>query len=149
RPAQYSTVLDERRGNGTVIDATRRRLAAEAVAHTAAYDTAVAAYLAGDADADGMPEEFSIGGPRLAELRYGENPHQRGALYAIPGAPGGLAHARQLQGPALSFTNWLDVDSARRIVADFEEPAATIIKHPNPCGFAVGASLAESHHTPT
>src|SRR4029077_10966316 len=132
RPAQYSTVLDELRGNGAVSDATRRRLAAEAFAHTAACDTAGAASLAGDADADGMPEEFSIGVPRLAELRYGENPHQRGALYAIPGAPGGLAHARQLQGPALSFTNWLDVDSARRIVAAFEGAARTIIQATNP-----------------
>ena len=148
RPEQYPVVLDDLRAHGVVGDATRRRLAAEAFAHTAAYDSAVAAYLAGDtADPDGavMPAEFTIGGPRLAELRYGENPHQRGAVYAIPGGPGGLAHARRLQGPALSFTNWLDVDSARRIVGDFEEPAATIIKHTNPCGFAVGDDLADAY----
>ena len=63
----------------------------------------------------------------------------------MPGPPGGLAHARRLQGPELSFTNWLDVDSARRIIADFEEPAATIIKHTNPCGFAVGRDLADAY----
>ena len=145
RPGQYQAVLDDLREHGAVSEPTRRRLAAQAFAHTAAYDAAVAGYLAAGAGADAMPEEFSVGGPRLAELRYGENPHQRGAVYAVPGAPGGLAHAAQLQGPGLSFTNWLDLDSARRIVADFEPPAATIIKHTNPCGFAVAASLAEAY----
>jgi len=144
-PAQYATVLDELRAHGMVTEATRRRLAAEAFAHVAAYDTAVAAYLAGEQTGNGMPGEFATGGPLLHELRYGENPHQRGAVYAIPGAPGGLAHAQQLQGPALSFTNWLDVDAARRIVSDFEEPAATIIKHTNPCGFAVADNLADAY----
>ena len=145
RPEQYAEVLADLRAHGAVTGSMRRRLAAEAFAHTAAYDTAVAAYLRAGVDADGMPLEFTIGGPRLAELRYGENPHQRGGVYAIPGPPGGLAHATQLQGPALSFTNWLDVDSARRIVADFEEPAATIIKHTNPCGFAIGDDLADAY----
>ena len=148
-PAQYITVLDDLANHGSITAATRRALAADAFAHVAAYDTAVAAYLQGEEDEeDGfptLPAEFTIGGPRLHELRYGENPHQRGAVYAIPGAPGGLAHATQLQGPALSFTNWLDVDAARRLVLDFDEPAAAIIKHTNPCGFAVGADPLDAY----
>ncbi len=89
-----------------------------------------------------MPAASRPGGVLLHALRYGENPHQRGALYALPGPAAGVAHARQLQGPALSFTNWLDVDAARRLVAEFEEPAACVIKHTNPCGFAVGDDAA-------
>jgi len=144
-PAQYAAVLDDLANHGSITEATRRRLAAEAFAHVAAYDTAVADYLAGDVGVDPLREEFTIGGPRLHQLRYGENPHQRGAVYAIPGAPGGLAHATQLQGPALSFTNWLDVDAARRLVLDFDEPAAAIIKHTNPCGFAVGSDPLDAY----
>ena len=146
-PAQYAAVLDDLANHGQITEPTRRRLAAEAFSHTAAYDTAVAAYLNGEQE-DGtglLPAEFTIGGPRLQELRYGENPHQRGAVYAVPGAPGGLAHATQLQGPALSFTNWLDVDAARRLALDFEQPAAAIIKHTNPCGFAVGDDLLDAY----
>jgi len=145
-PARYPEVLAELRAHGHVSPATRRRLAAEAFAHVAAYDTAVAAWMATAAGAaESMPGELTVGGPRLSELRYGENPHQRGALYAVAGPPGGLAHARLLQGPALSFTNWLDADAARRLVADFDEPAAAIVKHTNPCGFAVGASIVEAY----
>jgi phosphoribosylaminoimidazolecarboxamide formyltransferase/IMP cyclohydrolase len=144
-PQQYEAVLAELRADGAVSAATRTRLAAEAFAHVAAYDTGVADYLRTRLGSESMPREWSVGGERIAELRYGENPHQRGALYAVPGAPGGLAHARQLQGPALSFTNWLDLDAARRLVSDFEQPAAAIIKHTNPCGFAVGETLREAY----
>ena len=148
-PRQYGPLLDDLRANGSVSEDLRRRLAAEAFAHTAAYDTAVAGWLRvqllGGADPAVLPDELSVGGLKLDELRYGENPHQRGAIYSIPGPPGGLAHARHLQGPALSYTNWLDVDAARRLVADFEEPAAAIIKHTNPCGFAVGDDALEAY----
>jgi phosphoribosylaminoimidazolecarboxamide formyltransferase/IMP cyclohydrolase len=145
-PSQYDEVLDELRAHAAISQPTRDRLAARAFAHTAAYDTAVAAYLAGElGEVESAAPEYSIGGRLIAELRYGENPHQRGALYAIPGAPGGVAHARQLQGSALSFTNWLDVDAARRLVCDFEQPAAAIIKHTNPCGFAVGTDAADAY----
>jgi phosphoribosylaminoimidazolecarboxamide formyltransferase / IMP cyclohydrolase len=146
-PEQYGAVVADLAGHGSISDALRRRLAAEAFAHTAAYDAAVAGYLREEQSGEAMPAEFSIGGPRLHELRYGENPHQRGAVYAVPGAPGGMAHAPQLQGPALSFTNWLDVDAARRLVMDFEEPAAAIIKHTNPCGFAVGADAQSAYRS--
>jgi phosphoribosylaminoimidazolecarboxamide formyltransferase/IMP cyclohydrolase len=146
-PDQYDEVLDELRVHGKLSQPTRDKLAARAFAHTAAYDTAVAAYLSGELGVDGQsaPPEYTTGGRLIAELRYGENPHQRGALYAIPGAPGGVAHARRLQGSALSFTNWLDVDAARHLACDFDEPAACIIKHTNPCGFAVGSDAADAY----
>src|SRR5487761_1135035 len=134
----YEEVLAEIREAGAVQPATRRRLAAEAFAHVAAYDTAVADWLAQESGETGLRRYFTTGGALIAELRYGENPHQRGALYTIPGVPGGVAHARHLQGPALSFTNWLDADAAANLVAEFAEPAAAVIKHTNPCGFAIG-----------
>ena len=144
-PAQYLAVLGELREHGSVSEATRHRLAAEAFAHVAAYDTQVAAWLRTGTAGEVLPAELTVGGPRLHELRYGENPHQRGALYAVPGTPGGMAHARQLQGAPLSFTNWLDVDTARSLVAEFDEPAACVIKHTNPCGFATGDGAVDAY----
>jgi len=144
-PSQYEAVLGEIRETGAVSAVTRRRLAAQAFAHVAAYDTAVADWLAGDTPGESMRRDFTTGGPLLAELRYGENPHQRGALYGVPGAPGGVAHARQIQGPALSFTNWLDADAAANLVAEFAEPAAAVIKHTNPCGFATGDAPLDAY----
>ncbi len=144
-PSQYDEVLTAVRDGG-ISQPMRDRLAARAFAHTAAYDTAVAAYMgARVTECEPAAPEYTTGGRLMTQLRYGENPHQVGALYAIPGAPGGVAHARQLQGSALSFTNWLDVDAARRLVSDFEEPAACVIKHTNPCGFAVGADAADAY----
>ena len=144
-PKQYDAVLTELRAHGTVSAATRARLAAEAFAHVAAYDTAVADFLRGRVSDEAMPVEYTTGGELLHTLRYGENPHQRGALYAVAGPAGGVAHARRLQGSELSFTNWLDVDAARRLVSEFEEPAAAIIKHTNPCGVAIGETLAGAY----
>src|ERR1022692_4090185 len=144
-PGQYESILSELREPRAVSPATRHRLAAEAFAHVAAYDTQVAAWMRTGAAAETMPSELTVGGSRLQELRYGENPHQRGALYAVPGPPGGMAHARQVQGAALSFTNWLDVDAARALVAEFEAPAACVIKHTNPCGFAVGETPVDAY----
>jgi phosphoribosylaminoimidazolecarboxamide formyltransferase/IMP cyclohydrolase len=144
-PSQYDSVLEELRRRGSVSPESRARLAAEAFAHVAAYDTAVAAFLRDRVPDEALPSEYTTGGARLHTLRYGENPHQRGVLCATAGPPGGVAHARLLQGTELSFTNWLDVDSARRVVSEFEEPAATIIKHTNPCGFADGETLAAAY----
>jgi phosphoribosylaminoimidazolecarboxamide formyltransferase / IMP cyclohydrolase len=144
-PAQYEGVLTELREHQSISVATKHRLAGEAFAHVAAYDTQVAAWLRSEGASESMPAELTVGGARLHELRYGENPHQRGALYAVPGRPGGMAHATQLQGAALSFTNWLDVDAARALVAEFEEPAACVIKHTNPCGFAVGETTVDAY----
>lgn len=144
-PDQYSQVLEELRTGGQVSAATRRRYAARAFAHVAAYDTAVAHHLAEQLDDEVWPVEWTTGGEQLVRLRYGENPHQEGALYAVPGPAGGLAHARLLQGSALSFTNWLDADAAWRLVGDFAECAATVIKHTNPCGFALGDTAADAY----
>jgi phosphoribosylaminoimidazolecarboxamide formyltransferase / IMP cyclohydrolase len=144
-PSQYEPILGELREHRSLSMATRHRLAAEAFTHVATYDTQVAAWMRAGSTDEALPRELTVGGPRLHELRYGENPHQRGALYAVPGPPGGMAHARQLQGAALSFTNWLDVDAARALVAEFDEPAACVIKHTNPCGFAVGESAADAY----
>ena len=144
-PRQYGQVLTELREHGSISTETRHRLAAEAFAHVATYDTQVAAWLRGEVGDAAMPVDLIVGGPRLHELRYGENPHQRGALYAIPGPGGGAAHARAVQGSALSYTNWLDVDAARALVSDFAEPAACVIKHTNPCGFAVARSPDDAY----
>ena len=144
-PLQYEPLLAELREHRAISVATRHRLAVDAFAHVAAYDTQVAAWLRTGAASDELPAEFTVGGPRLHELRYGENPHQRGALYAAPGQPGGAARARSVQGSALSFTNWLDVDAARALVSEFDEPAACVIKHTNPCGFAVGESAVDAY----
>ncbi|HYL72243.1 MAG TPA: bifunctional phosphoribosylaminoimidazolecarboxamide formyltransferase/IMP cyclohydrolase [Candidatus Dormibacteraeota bacterium] len=144
-PSQYDAVVAELRERGAIGPELRARLAAEAFSHVAAYDTAVADWMRGRVPAEGMPREVTVGGALLHELRYGENPHQRGALYAVAGPAGGVAHARLLQGSALSFTNWLDVDAARRVVSDFDEPAACIIKHTNPCGFAVGETALDAY----
>jgi len=144
-PSQYEPILGELREHRSLSMATRHRLAAEAFTHVATYDTQVAAWMRAGSSDEALPRELTVGGPRLHELRYGENPHQRGALYAVPGPRGGMAHARQLQGAALSFTNWLDVDAARALVAEFDEPAACVIKHTNPCGFAVGESAVDAY----
>ena len=126
----------------------RRRLAAQAFAHTAAYDVAVAEWFAGggagEGSADGdWPAFAGTALQRQAVLRYGENPHQGAALYSD--GTGGLAAAEQLHGKEMSYNNYVDTDAARRAANDFAEPAVAIIKHANPCGIAVGADVAEAH----
>ncbi|WP_138443228.1 bifunctional phosphoribosylaminoimidazolecarboxamide formyltransferase/IMP cyclohydrolase [Sinomonas susongensis] len=128
---------------------TRRRLAAKAFAHTAAYDTAVATWTAGqflDEDAEGTvkwPAYAGLALERSEVLRYGENPHQQAALYVDKAAPSGIAQADQLHGKAMSYNNFVDADAALRAAFDFAEPAVAIIKHANPCGIAVGTPGAE------
>ena len=113
----------------------RRALARKAFQHVAQYDTAISRYLS-DGDIFST-SEITLGFERRYELRYGENPHQKASLYADPLASGGVVRAPQLHGPELSFTNILDADTAWRAVSDFSEPAATVVKHTNPCGLAV------------
>ncbi len=165
-PADYPVVLAELRENGSVSQKTRARLAAAAFQHTAAYDAAIAHYLAGSvANSPEQPEqperhkahegrgaiqglgrEFTLGGAMIKTLRYGENPHQSAAFYRITGVrPWGLAAARQLGGKELSFNNIGDSDAAVRAVAEFDETAVVIVKHANPCGIGVGASVAEAY----
>jgi phosphoribosylaminoimidazolecarboxamide formyltransferase/IMP cyclohydrolase len=146
-PADYSAVLDEARKNGGALSReTRARLARKAFARTTAYDAAISMELQ-KRSGDGMPDCLNLSFPKIADLRYGENPHQKSALYLDPAARGyGLASARQLQGKELSFNNLVDLEAAWELAGEFPEPVTAIIKHTNPCGIAIGSSLAESYH---
>ncbi|MBA3691147.1 MAG: bifunctional phosphoribosylaminoimidazolecarboxamide formyltransferase/IMP cyclohydrolase [Actinobacteria bacterium] len=144
-PARYEMVLDELRLEGGLTRATRFALASEAYAHTAAYDAAVAGWLAGRAEDDTLPSFVGIALEKVDDLRYGENPHQRGALYRETAGPGPLGGAEVLQGKAMSFNNWLDVDAALSLAAALPDDAAVIVKHNNPCGAAAGSSPADSY----
>ncbi|HEX6935095.1 MAG TPA: bifunctional phosphoribosylaminoimidazolecarboxamide formyltransferase/IMP cyclohydrolase, partial [Actinomycetes bacterium] len=117
----------------------RRRLAAAAFAHTAAYDVAVASWFGRELapEPDGWPLFTGLALQREAVLRYGENPHQRAALYRDPSGTRGLAGAEQLHGKEMSYNNYVDTDAALRAAHDFAEPCVAIIKHTNPCGIAV------------
>src|SRR5712691_7867769 len=157
-PVDYPALL-------TALDETpplsfRFDLMRKALAHTAAYDTAISATLAtvrleggqfGRADrADALLDHLDLALEKIRDLRYGENPHQRAAWYrpirvAQGVGPAALGDATILQGKELSFTNLLDLDAAARIVLEFEEPAAAVIKHTNPCGAAIGSSPADAY----
>ncbi|ASE07998.1 bifunctional phosphoribosylaminoimidazolecarboxamide formyltransferase/IMP cyclohydrolase [Jonesia denitrificans] len=148
-PARYTTVIDAV-DNGGFTFAERRMLAADAFAHTAAYDVAVASWFADqytpDDAAVASGRGVVTGGvwQRSAVLRYGENPHQRAALYQ-DGTASGVAGATQLHGKEMSYNNYVDADAAWRAAFDHDEPAVAIIKHANPCGIAVGADIAQAH----
>jgi phosphoribosylaminoimidazolecarboxamide formyltransferase/IMP cyclohydrolase len=145
-PSRYAGVVEAIRADGGLSLEQRRDLAAEAFAHTAAYDAAVAGWFASDDAA--MPTFVGLAFEKVADLRYGENPHQHGALYRGAGAPGVLGGADVLvEGKEMSFNNWLDVDAALTLAADLERlgPAAVIVKHNNPCGAAVQGSPAASY----
>ena len=142
-PEDYDGVLRELAKNGgkaDVSDETKRRLAASVFAHTAAYDAAIAGWLAGDA----MGPVLAVGARRMATLRYGENPHQEAALYATGEKRPGVATARQIQGKPLSYNNINDTNAAFELVAEFEGPGVAIIKHANPCGVACGQRLDDA-----
>ncbi|HLQ60361.1 MAG TPA: bifunctional phosphoribosylaminoimidazolecarboxamide formyltransferase/IMP cyclohydrolase [Candidatus Acidoferrales bacterium] len=141
RPERYSEVLEALQGKEVPAD-LRQRLAAEAFAHTAAYDTWIAAWLRGP-NAD-FPPELPFAGRLARVLRYGENPHQKAAFYRQPDA-GGLGVARQVQGPDLSFNNIQDAAAAQALVFEYQKPAAVIVKHTNPCGIAVASELADAY----
>jgi phosphoribosylaminoimidazolecarboxamide formyltransferase/IMP cyclohydrolase len=150
-------LLAEIEASGEVSLPTRRRLAAKAFAHTAAYDGMVAAYLSSDAGPSGDPDRacryprfLTQAFERAYGLRYGENPHQTGAFYRDRGAiPGSLALAESLGagGKELSFNNLVDADAALEAVREHEAPAAVVIKHTNPCGVAVAEDLATAYRT--
>ncbi|MDX3134848.1 bifunctional phosphoribosylaminoimidazolecarboxamide formyltransferase/IMP cyclohydrolase [Streptomyces europaeiscabiei] len=144
-PARYADVLAAVQAGGFDLT-TRKRLAAEAFQHTAAYDVAVASWFASSyapADDSQFPDFLGATWERAHTLRYGENPHQPAALYVS--GTGGLAEAEQLHGKEMSYNNYTDTDAARRAAYDHDEPAVAIIKHANPCGIAVGADVAEAH----
>ena len=162
-PKSYETAVAAVRSGGFTL-AQRRALAARAFAHTAAYDAAVATWLAeqveqvendaadpaAEAGSPGSapPAYVGVGYERLASLRYGENPHQAAAVYRIPGESGGVAGARQLHGKAMSYNNYTDTDAALRAAYDHGDAVTVaVVKHANPCGIAVSAAgdAAEAH----
>jgi phosphoribosylaminoimidazolecarboxamide formyltransferase/IMP cyclohydrolase len=144
-PARYGDLLTEIDTAGGLSRDTRRSLAAAAFAHTAAYDAAVASWFAEQGADDELPAFVGLAYEKLGDLRYGENPHQRGAIYREAAAPGPLAGARVLQGKDMSFNNWLDAVAAYELAAAMPEDSVVIVKHNNPCGAAARGSLAESY----
>ena len=149
-PARYDDVTAAAQAGGFTF-AERKRLAAAAFAHTATYDVAVSAWFASAyapdeaAGESGMPDVVGATYERSDVLRYGENPHQRAALYTAADGATGLAQATQLHGKAMSYNNYVDADAAWRAAHDHTDPAVAIIKHANPCGIAVGADVAQAH----
>ena len=142
-PGAYGEVLAAVAEGGFTLT-ERRRLAAAAYAHTAAYDVAVGSWFANVYAPEGdWPSFMGATWKRETALRYGENPHQGAALYT--GGKDGLANAEQLHGKEMSYNNYVDADAAWRAAWDFDEPCVAIIKHANPCGIAVGADVAEAH----
>jgi len=149
-PLDYGTVLAEiDREGGSVSAATRRRLATKAYAHTAQYDAAVASYLdraSSNGSGSEFPELLALQYRKRHDLRYGENPHQQAAFYVATDSQGAsVGSASQLQGKELSYNNLADADTAFECVRQFEAPACVIVKHANPCGVAVAASLREAY----
>ena len=140
-PAQYPALLAALAEGGTSL-ALRRGFAAAAYARTAAYDSAIATWFAAR-EGEAFPPRLTVSGTLRQTLRYGENPHQRAALYVTGDRPG-VAHARQIQGKELSYNNLNDTDAALECVAEFTEPTIVIVKHANPCGVASAATLAEA-----
>ena len=154
-PSQYERVLSELR-DGKLSDGFRRELTAAAFEMTACYDRAISDYMAGlvaseaassadSEEASPFPARLNLQFEKRSSLRYGENPHQNAAFFVEPNfAPSSLAAAEQLNGKELSYNNLLDLDAALSIVREFSDPAAAVLKHNNPCGCAIGTSLAEA-----
>ncbi len=153
-PSQYRPVLDELRASGASLgEATRYRLAREAFDRTAQYDAAIAAYLASEGGeahplgsigsaAAAFPSTLRIDAARVLSLRYGENPHQTAGFYRqVDAPPVGLGSMKQLHGPELGYNNLLDFSAALSLLLEFDEPAAVVVKHTNPCGAALGGTV--------
>ncbi|MBR5318380.1 MAG: bifunctional phosphoribosylaminoimidazolecarboxamide formyltransferase/IMP cyclohydrolase [Peptococcaceae bacterium] len=145
-PARYESIIAELKEAGELSLETKRFLALEAFQHTAQYDAAISHYLTDAFGAEPLAGEIAFGGQKIQELRYGENPHQKAAFYrsGIP-VSGTVANAKQLNGKELSYNNIVDVDAAWQLVNEFAQPAAVIVKHTNPCGTAIGATLEEAY----
>ncbi|WP_378956056.1 bifunctional phosphoribosylaminoimidazolecarboxamide formyltransferase/IMP cyclohydrolase [Pelosinus sp. sgz500959] len=145
-PARYNDILLQLAEGGTISDGFRMALAKEAFNHTAEYDACIAGYLAGQLGEGQFADTVHLVYEKVQPLRYGENPQQQAAFYREKHFTGsGVANARQLHGKELSFNNIVDVESAYSIVAEFDEPAAAIIKHTNPCGTGIGHTLSEAY----
>src|SRR5207249_908988 len=143
RPSDYPSVLAALKDRTGIPPSLRRHLAAVAFGYTAAYDAAIGEHLRDGQGTTPLPEDFTLGGHKVRDLRYGENPHQSAALYRTA-AGGGIAGAKQWQGLELSYNNLLDAQAAWSLVGDFSTTVVAIIKHANPCGVAVGADPAEA-----
>ena len=144
-PEDYALVLEELKERGKLSIETRRRLAAKAFGHTAHYDAVIASVFRQKAQIKDFPAEIAPGLRKKADLRYGENPHQKAALYQESGTRAwGVVGAKVLQGKQVSYNNYMDCDAAWRLVSSFTTPAAVIIKHNNPCGVAESESLADA-----
>jgi phosphoribosylaminoimidazolecarboxamide formyltransferase/IMP cyclohydrolase len=143
RPERYGFVLDELRRNGELSLETRRELAAETFATSAAYEAAIATWFS---ERETFPDTYVIALEKALELSYGENPHQRAAYYVERGARTHLlSRVEQLHGKALSFNNLNDLSAARMLAREFTLPACVIVKHANPCGVGIGATIAEAY----
>jgi phosphoribosylaminoimidazolecarboxamide formyltransferase / IMP cyclohydrolase len=143
RPDQYGFVLDELKESGTISLETRRQLAAEAFATTAAYEAAIAAWFG---EPDPFPPTLVLSLDKVTDLSYGENPHQRAAYYADRGARRHLlSRVEQVHGKELSFNNLNDLSAARLLAREFALPCCVIVKHANPCGIAIGATAEEAY----
>ncbi|MBF2025156.1 MAG: bifunctional phosphoribosylaminoimidazolecarboxamide formyltransferase/IMP cyclohydrolase [Oscillatoriales cyanobacterium C42_A2020_001] len=149
-PAQYDRYLQALRQNqGEVSLEFRQAAALKAFQHTGAYDRAIARYLEQQTGSEELPATFTLAGQQLQALRYGENPHQPAAWYQTGAVASGWAAAEKLQGKELSYNNLVDLEAARRIITEFADPqsppAAAILKHTNPCGAALGTTIAEAY----
>jgi phosphoribosylaminoimidazolecarboxamide formyltransferase / IMP cyclohydrolase len=147
-PEFYNEVISEIENEGQVSEPTRRRLALAAFRRTAEYDAAISAWL-GDPEEEAFPKRRTVRYEKVSSLRYGENPHQEAAYYAEGGEGHLLSGVEKLQGKEISFNNLYDLDAARRLLADLTDlgapAAAVIVKHANPCGAAVGGSVADAY----
>src|SRR5215218_1837217 len=149
-PDDYEVVLAEIAEHGSVTIATRRRLARDAFAHTAAYDAQIVSWFDGAGAGDGaqpeaLPPTIHLSLERAETLRYGENPHQLGARYRFAGAHGWWDSMVQHGGKDLSYLNLYDTEAAWRLVNDFDRPACVIVKHANPCGVALAANVTDAY----
>ena len=146
-PERYGDLIAEIKDRGAVSRDTRLRLAAEAFAHTAAYDAAIAEYFKSlpGIDTEICPDCLNISFSKVQDLRYGENPQQEAAFYAFAGSKEGFAAAKQLQGKELSFNNLNDLNAAWELVTEFDQPTAVAVKHTNPCGVGSASTLFEAY----
>lgn len=144
-PSRYAEVAAQLQGAQGICDALRMSLAKEAFGHTAEYDACINQYLAKQMDEGEFPDTAHIILEKVQDLRYGENPHQKAAFYREANTHSGVANAKQLHGKELSFNNIVDIEAAYNIVAEFTDPAVAIIKHTNPCGTGIGATIAEAY----
>ena len=146
-PTQYDSIIDAIRTNGSVPPVLRQQLAAQAFATTATYDAQVAQWFAAadSTTSSELPQRITLNLVREQTLRYGENPHQRGARYTVDGEQSWWSTIRQLGGKEMSYLNVLDSEAACRLAWSFDEPCAVVIKHANPCGLAIATTIEDAY----